>query len=218
MLRLSTLLGALLVCAAAQAQVMQVFVWDPLPGVANSTPQTIQNAMQAKAIQEKHGAQISVAQDQLGRIHFAVSHASYAAMNKFYNSLQQDEAQAAFWKAANANPVADQVSNYMLDVVAAGTGGTVFEVFIWQPLPGKTGAMFEDGMGAKPIHEKAGASVTILRDRLNRMHYLVQFDSWEAHAKFSDTPNPEFAEYMQKVSADPSAELVKTYRGSELQR
>ena len=84
-------------------------------------------------------------------------------------------------------------------------------------LPGKTGAMFQQGMGAKPIHEKAGASVTILRDRLNRMHYLVQFDSWEAHAKFSDTPNPEFAEYMQKVSADPSAELVKTYLGFELQ-
>lgn len=218
MFRLTTLIAALFMYCAAHAEVMEVAIWDPLPDVANSSPKTFANAMQVKAIHEKHGAQVSVARDTMGRLHYATTHASYAAMTKFYNSIQQDEAHAAFWSAAYADPSADQVASYTLDVVAAGEGGAVYEVFIWQPLPGKTASMFEHGMGAKPIHEKAGASVTILRDRINRMHYLLQFDSWEAHAKFMDTPSPEFNEYMQKVSVEPSADLVKNYRGFELQQ
>ncbi len=217
MFRLSSLLGILILCSTTQAQVMEVFIWEPLAGVANSGPQLFENGLKAKAVQEKHGAQISVARDQMGRMHFALTYDSYAAMVKFYNALQKDEANAAFWKDANAKPVADMVASYLLDVVTPGKGGSVYEVFVWQPLPGKVNDMVEAGMGAVPIHEKAGARVSIAMDRLNRMHYILQFENWDQHAKYWDTPNPEFAEYMEKVSKKPSAELVKTYRGTELQ-
>ena len=217
MLRLTMLTAALLIGMQAKAEVLEVAIWDPLPGVSNGAQQSIANAMKVKAIHEKHGAQVSVARDQMGRIHYAMRHDSYAAMTKFYGAAMADEDLAKFWEGANANPTADMVANYMLDVVAPGGNGPIYEVFIWQPLPGMTGAMFEAGMGAKPIHEKAGAKVTILRDRLNRMHYLLNFDSWEDMAKFWDTPNPEFEAYMQKVNQTPSAELVKNYRGFEIQ-
>lgn len=218
MLRITTIVVSMFISTVLHAEVWEVFIWEPLPGVANSNPQTFQNALKAKAIQEKHGAQVAVARDQLNNLHFSLVHESYAAMNKFYTALNQDEANAEFWQDGNANPTARLVASYNLDVIASGKGGPVYEVFIWQPLPGKVDAMVQAGMGAKPIHEKAGlASVSIAMDRLNRMHYVLEFESWDQHAKFWDTPNPAFNEYMQKVSQDPSAELVKNYRGGELQ-
>ena len=80
--------------------------------------------------------------------------------------------------------------------VAAGEVGDVLQVFIWESQPGRTAETIEAAMGAKAIHEKAGASVSITVDQLGRMHYVMQFDSWEEWGKFQDTPNPEFATYM----------------------
>ena len=216
MSRLVTLLVVALVCSTVRAQVLEVFIWDPLPGVPNSGPQTFENGMKAKRIQQKHGAQVTVAQDHRGMMHFVRSHDDYAARHKFYTSLDQDDANAAFWREVNATPKADLETTYTLDVVAPGKGGSVYEVFVWQPLPGRVSDMLEAGLGAKPLHEKAGAGVMIAVDRLNRMHYVLQFDGWEQYAKFWDAPNPEFEAYMEKVSQDPTAELVKNYRASEM--
>lgn len=216
MFRLIILAGLAFACFTVQARVLEVFIWDPLPGVPNAGPQTFESGMNAKRIQEKHGAEVSVAQDHTGKMHFVRAHDNYVAMNKFHESLNADEANTAFWREANANPKADLETVYTLNVVAAGKGGAVYEVFVWQPLPGRVSDMLEAGMGAKPIHEKAGAGVLIAMDRLNRMHYVLQFDSWAQYSKFQDSPNPEFDAYMAKVSEDPTAELVKHYRGSEM--
>lgn len=219
MIRLIAVFAAMAFSAAAQAQVLEVFIWKALPGVSNANPQLFANGLRAKAIQGKHGAQVSVARDQMNNMHFSLMHENYAAMNEFYKNLNQDEANAEFWRDGNANPIAELTESYLLDVVAEGKGGPVYEVFIWQPLPGKVGAMIQGAMGAKPLHDKIGlGSVSILMDRLNRLHYLIQFESWEQHAKFWDTPNPAFNEYMEKLNQDPSAELVKNYSGSEVQQ
>ena len=218
MFRLITALLALTLSSIAHAQVLEVFIWKSLPGVANSTPQLFANALRAKAIQEKHGAQVSVARDHMNHLHYSVMYENYAAMNEFYTKLNQDEANAEFWNDSNANPVAELHETYVLDVIASGKGGPVYEVFIWQPLPGKVNEMIEAAMGAKPLHDKAGlGSAAILMDRLNRMHYLLQFESWEQHAKFWDTPNPEFNAYMEKLNKNPNATLVKNYSGGEVQ-
>ena len=215
--RLTTLFGLLFVCSTGQAQILEVVIWEALPGVPNAGPQLFANAMKVKAIHEKHGAEVLVAQDQNGMLHYAVTLDNYAARNKFYAGLSEDEANAAFWRDANANPVASRDTTYLLDVISESEGGPIYEVFIWQPMPGGVDVMVEGGMGAKPIHEKAGANVMIAMDRLNRMHYVLQFQNWDQHAKFWDTPNPEFMEYMQERSKNPTSELVKHYRGMEMQ-
>jgi hypothetical protein len=66
------------------------------------------------------------------------------------------------------------------------------------------------------IHEKAGASVNIMVDQSQNMHYVMNFDDWEAWAKVQDTPNPEFQAFMQEQSKDPSAAVMKVYIASSL--
>ena len=53
-------------------------------------------------------------------------------------------------------------------------------------------------MGAKPIHERAGASVSILTGG-GRMYYLMRFENFEAWGKNRDTPNPEVQAYVQSL-------------------
>jgi hypothetical protein len=43
------------------------------------------------------------------------------------------------------------------------------------------------------------------------MHYVMNFASWEAWAKFQDADHPEFQAWMQKQQQDPTARLVKVY-------
>ena len=131
-------------------------------------------------------------------------------------SRSTSEEVAAFFTNANQNPSAQLEDNYLLNVAAPGGDGSVYQVFIWQPELGRGGDLFEAATEAKAIHEKRGASVGILFDQLNRMHYLMGFESWDAWAKFQDTPNEEFAEFMQKQNQDPTARLVKVYTANTL--
>ena len=195
----------------ARAEVIEVFTWDPIASVPNSTPQLFQNALEAKAIQEKHGAVVRASRNQFGQLSFSLSHESYAAMNKFYTSLNADPANDAFWQLANANPIAKQIGAATLDVIAAGKRGPVADVFVWEPMPGRLDETIQNAIGAKAIHEKTGVGVTVAADRLNRMIYIVSYDSFEDYAKFWDTPNQEFNDYMANLNEDPSAKLVATY-------
>ena len=53
-------------------------------------------------------------------------------------------------------------------------------------------------MGAKPIHERAGASVSVYTGG-GRMYYLMGFENFEAWGKNRDAPNPEFQAFMQSL-------------------
>jgi hypothetical protein len=70
---------------------------------------------------------------------------------------------------------------------------------------------------AKAIHEKGDVHVSVAVDKLNRMHYIMQYDNWEDYAKEWDTPNPEFSAFMSGQDKNPGARLIKRYTGNELQ-
>ena len=217
MMKIITALFVLLMTTVVSADVLEVFIWKPIAGQPNSGPNTYQSGMKAKAIQEKHGGEISVARDMMGQMHFAVGHKNWAAWNKFWVSLNQDPKNGEFWTEANANPSAEQVEHYLLDVFAPGKGGPIFEVFVWEALPGQIGRMFDAGVKAKAIHEKGAVHVSVAGDKLNRMHYIMQYDNWDDYAKLWDTPNEEFSKFMAGQNENPSAMLIKRYTGNELQ-
>ena len=59
--------------------------------------------------------------------------------------------------------------------------------------------LVQGGLGAEPIHEAAGASVSIYGSNGNTMYYMQSFPSFAAWGKFRDTPIPEFNAYMQSL-------------------
>ena len=46
---------------------------------------------------------------------------------------------------------------------------------------------------------------------MNRFHYVMSFDSFEAWGKFQDTPNEEYQKFIAKFNEDPPGTLVKTF-------
>ena len=48
------------------------------------------------------------------------------------------------------------------------------------------------------------------------MHFIISFDTWEAWAKFSDTPNEEFEQFMATQGENPSGILIKSYLAESL--
>ena len=83
-------------------------------------------------------------------------------------------------------------------------------------MPGKTEQTTQAGLAAKAIQEKQGVNVSVAIDRLNRMHYVINHDSWIAYGKFHETANPEFQAFMAKQGENPGSKLIRTYTGSEV--
>ncbi|NKC00729.1 MAG: hypothetical protein GKR90_19850 [Pseudomonadales bacterium] len=210
------LVSLCLLGASAQADIIEVAVWKAIASKPNSNPGMVQSALKSKSIQEKHGTPIVVSTDLVGRMYYATIHTDYAAWNNFYKAVGEDPKQAEFWKDANADPQAERIDHYLLETVSAGEGGAVREVYIWEALPGQLSRLIQGGLGAKPIHEKAGARVTVAVDRLNRMFYVMQYDSWDAYSKFHGAPIPEFSAYMDEQNKNPSGVLVEQFTASNV--
>jgi hypothetical protein len=201
--------SVLLLCASlANAQVVEVNIWKPMPGMAEKT---IKYAKEGEAIIDGLGVEAMVGQAMDGTMHFATSHKNWADWAAFQKKLRGSEAWSSFVARFNANPSAELTDNYLLNTPAPGKDGPVYQVFIWAPELGRGADLFEAGMKAKAIHEKDGSSVTIHSDQMQNMHYVMNFDSWEAWAKFQDSPHPEFQQFMQERSKDPAGRLIKVY-------
>ena len=198
------------------ADVLMVNIYQPLPGGA---AKTMAYAQEAREIHTAMGASVSLGSDLDGNMHYAMAFANWESWGKFSQSMAINERWSAFQAKINASPSATQIANYLLNEVtpgaSAGAGG-VYQVFIWEPNDGQVGMLMQGGIGAKPIHEKAGARIAIYRDQLNRMHYVMSYDNWEAWGKGQDTPNPEFSAYMQAQSANPAGRLVQVYTAQSL--
>lgn len=207
-------IGLLLsISAFSQAEILEVNIWKSMPGKG---PMTFQYGQEIRAIHEALGANVQIGADLDGRMHYVLSFENWAEWAKFGTKAQASEEVAAFFAKANANPSAELEDNYLLNVAAPGGDGSVYQVFIWEPELGRGNDLFQAAMEAKAIHEKTGASVGILFDQLNYMHYVMAFDSWDAWAKFQDTPNDEFSAFMDKQNQDPTAKLVKVYTANNI--
>ena len=208
-------IGLLLsISAFAQADVLDVNIWKSMPGKA---PLTFQYGAEARAIHQDLGADVIIGADTDGRMHYALTFENWAAWAKFNAKVEASEAWGAFIAKINQNPSAELEDHYLINEASPGAPiAGAYQVFIWQPELGRGGDLFQAATEAKAIHEKRGASVGISFDQLNRLHYVMSFDSWDAWAKFQDTPNEEFAEFMQKQNQDPTARLVKVYTANNL--
>ena len=205
--------SVLLVCSSiAGAQVLEVNIWQPMPGMMQKT---VEYAKEGAGIVEELGGSATVGQDRDGSLHFVTNHKNWVDWAAFQKKMTGSKAWASFLAKISAKPSATLINNYLLNTPVPGKDGSVYQVFIWQPELGRGADLFQAGMKAKAIHEKDGAAVTIHADQMQNMHYVMNFDSWEAWAKFQDSPHPEFQAFMKERSKDPTGRLLKVYTASE---
>ncbi|MEH6569260.1 MAG: hypothetical protein V7709_09300 [Halioglobus sp.] len=197
----------------AVADVLVVNIFKSMPG---KNQLTLQYGQEAKAILSKLGANITLGVDMDGRLHLARSFNNWAAWAKFGKALQANGEWTAFLKKINKSPSAVLEDNYMMNTPVPGEVGAVYQVFIFEPVMGRAGDLLRSAMQAKAMHEKAGASVSISIDQLQKLHYVTSYDSWDDWAKVQDTPNPEFQAFMKKQGEDPKAKLVKVYTATSM--
>jgi hypothetical protein len=208
------ILGLLLsISSLASAQVLVVDIWKSLPG---QNQQTVKYGQEAVAIINRLGGSASIGVDMDGRMHFVTNHENWAAYAKNNSKVQSSKEWGSFLAKFASNPSAEQEANYLLNTPSPGKDGNVYQVFIWEAELGRGGDMFQAGQEAKAIHEKAGASITIHADQMQNMHYVMNFDSWDAWAKFQDTTHPEFQAFMQKQQQSPNSRLIKVYTAESL--
>jgi hypothetical protein len=211
-MKLSITIALTLFTSLAGAEVLDVDIWEPRMG---GMPATLAAARQAQAIIEKAGGNAGIAVDRDGNLHFANYHDNWAEWAKHNASLAKDEDWTAFVAKWNSDPSAKLVENYLLNTpVSGGVDGDVYQVFIWEAVPGRAADMMQAGVQAKALHEKDGAAVSIHVDQMNRMHYVMSFADWDTWAKFQDADHSEFEAWMRKRQQDPTARLVKVYTAS----
>ena len=186
--------------SSAFAQVASVNVFQPLPGGA---PLTAEYFQEAKVILEAAGARVGMSLDLKGNYRFATLFDNWEAYGRFAQSLPTNESWGAFQNKIAGTRAANQTDNLLVNQRAVATNpvrgpGTVTQTTVWEPTTGTMAQLVEGAMGAKPIHERAGASVSISTGG-GRLYYLMRYENFEAWGKFADTPNPEFQAYMQSL-------------------
>jgi len=161
---------------------------------------------------------VTIGMDNTGRMHYSVGgFENWQEWAKWAAKLQASEDWAAWGAAAQANPGSAQEENFLLNISpGSNSGGTFFQVFIWEPRDSGIGALLAAGMEAKVIHEKTGIRVSINVDQMQRMHYVMNYDNPDHWAKVQDTPNEEFAAFMQQQSANPLGDLIEVYTANRL--
>ena len=76
MKKIGLLVALLIFYSHSQADVVLANIWSAVPG---NSPQLFKNGMEAKTIHEEMGASVSIATDQDGDMHYAVSFPDWAA-------------------------------------------------------------------------------------------------------------------------------------------
>jgi len=101
-------------------------------------------------------------------------------------------------------------------LIANAASGQVLEINIWDPEPGKSTLTFQYGAEAKAIMEKLGTGVEINVDQFGKVHYVTNFESWEAWGAFQAklAASKEWDAFYAPYLANPTAELVQTYMGT----
>ena len=176
--------------SSAFAQVVSVNVFQPVPGGAQLTAEYFQ---EAKAIMQAAGAQVTTSSDLKGAFWFATLFDNWEAYGRFAQSLPTNESWGAFQNKIAGTRAANQTDNLLLNRRDVPTNpvtgpGTVTQTTVWEPTGGTMAQLVATAMGRKPIHERAGASVSVYTGG-GRMYYRRSFENFEAWGKSRDTPN-----------------------------
>lgn len=205
------LLGLTLLCAGAWADVSQVNIWKAHPG---KNAALMESAMRAKAIHEKHGARVTIGQNNDLDMHYVVSFDNWGAYGKFSDTMRTSEEWARFWQDASVDPSGELIKTYMIDTPVAAAAKPVSMVYSWDVQPGRTADFVAVCEGAMPIHKRLGASPGINIDELGDVHYELTFDSWEAWGNYvtKAQTDEEWSLYVAQHSENSVASLVKVWQ------
>lgn len=99
---------------AEPGNVYQVSIWRSFPGQG---AKTVETATGAKPIHEKLGAAVEINVDQLGRLHYVQSFASWEAWGAYQAKVAASEEWQNYINPFLANPSAELVKTYMGTVV-----------------------------------------------------------------------------------------------------
>ena len=195
---------------AALADVMAINVWQPHPGM---TATMFEAAEISRAIHERLGAEVIIANDQMQNMHYVMRFKNFTHQSEVFAKMMGDKEWQERVADIDKEERGTRVQLSLINIVspAEDRSGSVYESFVWQPEPGHFGAMMGQAAEAKAIHEKTGVNVEIGFDRLNRLVYIVLYEDWAHWAKIQDTPNEEFMEWFN--SREGTATLVEHYSG-----
>lgn len=98
------------------------------------------------------------------------------------------------------------------------------EVYTWKAFPGKTNEMVSLFSEAKAIHEKHGASISIVAQgtgSTQEIDYVMRWDSPQDWGSSLDkmaaaTAGKEWQEFMAKANANPLGEMVASNAGANM--
>lgn len=189
----------MLMASSAFSQVAVVNTFQPLPGKSGLT---VSYMREAKAIHDAMGVNVAISSNLDGSYGYAILAQNWEAYGQFAQSLNGNPAWVAFNTKRSIAPASVQTGNIQLNVVSAPTGGNpggVSDITVWQTTTGSMQDLIQGGLGAEPIHEAAGANVSIYAGNGNTMYYMMSYPNFAAWGKFRDTPNPEFNAYMQSL-------------------
>ena len=197
--------------AQAWSDVAQVNIWKPYPG---KTAQTYQNAFGAKAIHEKLGATVTIAQDQFLNIHYIVAFKDWVEYGKFFDAMNASEEWQAYWRQISSESSAELTETYTINNPVVAEPNPVSVVFSWDVQDGRTQDFIAICEGAMPIHKRLGASPGINIDSVGNVHYELTFGSWEAWGSYAmkSATDEEWNAYFAKHSENPVASLTKVWR------
>ncbi len=204
-------IGCLAWCATSVfADVAEVRLWDPLPGRG---AETMAAAVEAKAIQEKLGAEVQIGNDQHGNMHYSLIFEDWEAWGKFQAAMDDSKEWAEWFQKFAADPPAQPAGVFHVNNPVVAEPNKVSLVYSWDVMPGQGAQMMANAQEAVGLHSKMGASAGINVDQLGNVHYELTFDSWAAWGRFTKAvqASEEWGAFIQRASQEPAAELVQVY-------
>ena len=182
--------------SVATAERLEVFRWQ----AKSSFPERlVQDMMTAAKIHEKYGATVGIFRMDVGSsgyptFDYVLRWDSGADWAKTKEANSNEEWQA-FWLQASQTPSGTllwsmEARNWDDSVRAADFAQDgPYRVFVWQPNPGKSAAVYAAFTEAAKMHTAMGAKVNIYQEGVGgsgNLHYLLIFDDWADMAKFGD--------------------------------
>jgi len=200
-----------LVCIQTKADVAVSNIWSAMPGKG---AQLLSNGMEAKAIHEKMGAEVTLFLDQDGDMHYVLGFSDWAAWGKFVDAMASNKEWQSFWQNAGEEATAELADTFMLNVPTVANALPVHVVFSWDVQQGKTADFLALCQKSQKIHERLGASVGVNVDELANVHYELSFENWASYGEFSEkiAVDAEWQAFFGAANQDPVAELIKVWR------
>ncbi len=198
-----------------KAEVAVSNIWSAMPGKG---AQLLSNGMEAKAIHQKMGAEVSILLDQDGDMHYVLGFSDWAAWGKFVDAMALNKEWQSFWQRAGEEATAELDRTFMLNVPIVAKAPPVHRVFRWDVPQGQSENFVALCLESQKIHERLGASAGVNIDEIGNVHYELSFENWAAYGEFSEklAVDAEWQAFFSNANADPVAELVKVWRLNRL--